>query len=352
MHNLAYKDVEPEHDHFHLVNQEEKNESEYLGNYPGIVGESDGILKVFNIVEKVADSDSIILINGATGTGKGLIAKAIHNQSYRKDKPFITINCGAIPENLLESELFGHERGAFTGATSAKPGKFELADHGTIFLDEIGDMSPDLQVKLLRVLEENEFERIGGIKTICVDTRVIAATHQDLENKVASGEFREDLYYRLCVIPIMLPPLKERRTDIPLLISYFINQIKSSKQLSVKGISDEAMDMLTAYSWPGNIRELKNYVERLVVLNNGHTISSFELDPKFHSAELSPQNVSVELSSDGICFNTAVKNYERALILQSLEKSRWIKKNAAKLLHLKRTTLVEKIKRHNIEPIP
>ena len=297
----------------------------------------------------MADTGSIILINGETGTGKGLVAKEIHYQSNRHKKPFITINCGAIPENLLESELFGHERGAFTGATAAKPGKFELADGGTIFLDEIGDMSPDLQVKLLRILEDHEFERVGGCKTIHVDARVIAATHRNLKEKVKKGEFREDLYYRLCVIPIMLPALKSRRSDIPLLIEYFMDQLKSKRQQDVEGISEEAMNTLMAYTWPGNVRELKNYVERMVVLNSGQFIANVDLDDTLTSEDENAHAIPMELSDEGICFNTAVREYEKALILQSLEKSRWIKNKAAKLLGLKRTTLVEKIKRHHIE---
>jgi len=349
MHNLAYTHTEPEHECIRLINKASKGEPKTRSDYFGIIGESDEIRKIFSIIEKVAGSDSIILINGETGTGKGLVTKAIHHQSHRSKKPFVTINCGAIPENLLESELFGHERGAFTGATAAKPGKFELADGGTIFLDEIGDMSADLQVKLLRVLEENEFERVGGCKTIRVDTRVIAATHQNLKEKVEKGEFREDLYYRLCVIPIMLPPLKKRRSDIPLLISYFISQLESQKKQSIKGISEEAISVMMAYAWPGNVRELKNYVERMVVLNNGQFISAVDLDEAFHLDVDVTHKIPVQLSDDGICFNTAVKEYEKALILQSLEKSRWIKNKAAKLLHLKRTTLVEKIKRHQIE---
>jgi len=349
MHNLAYAFPESEHDRFRLINKEKKDEPKSRSNHSDIIGKSDEILEIFSIIEKVADSDSIILINGETGTGKGLIAKAIHRQSHRNKKSFITINCGAIPENLLESELFGHERGSFTGATAAKPGKFELADGGTIFLDEIGDMSHDLQVKLLRVLEDNEFERVGGCKTIRVDARVIAATHQNLKDKVEKGEFREDLYYRLCVIPVILPSLKKRRSDIPLLISHFISQLELKKRQSIKGISEKVMNTMMAYSWPGNVRELKNYVERMVVLNNGQFISTVDLDETLHLDDHLPHNIPVELSDEGICFNTAVKEYEKALIIQSLEKSRWIKNKAAKLLHLKRTTLVEKIKRHQIE---
>lgn len=351
MSNLACTSDERPTDGLRLIKTDEKTASNLRTNYSHIIGESKEILKIFNIIEKVAGTDSIILINGETGTGKGLVAKEIHFQSDRHNKPFITINCGAIPENLLESELFGHERGAFTGATAAKPGKFELADGGTIFLDEIGDMSPDLQVKLLRILEENEFERVGGCKTLRVDARVIAATHRNLKEKVKRGEFREDLYYRLCVIPITLPALKSRRSDIPLLIAHFLDQLNSKRQQNVDGISEEAMDMLMSYPWPGNVRELKNYVERMVVLNNGQFVSSVDMGDtlEIETDDDNAHAIPVELSDEGICFNTAVREYEKALILQSLEKSRWIKNKAAKLLGLKRTTLVEKIKRHQIE---
>ncbi|MDX1708741.1 MAG: sigma-54 dependent transcriptional regulator, partial [Desulfobacterales bacterium] len=231
-----------------------------------IIGRSERMRAVFDLVDKVADSDSTILITGETGTGKGLVAKAIHQRSNRKNKPFISINCGAIPENLLESELFGHVRGAFTGATVSKSGKFELAHGGTIFLDEIGDMSPDLQVKVLKVLEEGEFEQVGGAKTLKVDVRVIAATHRDLPEAVKNGDFREDLFYRLYVIPIGLPALRYRRADIPYLTSYFIQMYNNKNNRHINGISEKALEVMVHYGWPGNVRELRNVVERLVVL--------------------------------------------------------------------------------------
>ncbi|MGD9087403.1 MAG: sigma-54 dependent transcriptional regulator, partial [Desulfobacterales bacterium] len=230
-----------------------------------IIGRSERMKAVFDLVERVADTDSTILITGETGTGKGLVAKAIHQNSRRKNKPFISINCGAIPENLLESELFGHVRGAFTGATVSKSGKFELAHGGTIFLDEIGDMSPDLQVKVLKVLEEGEFEQVGGAKTIKVDVRVIAATHRDLPEEVKKGQFREDLFYRLYVIPIGLPALRERKSDIPYLASYFIQMYNNKNNRCIDGISDKALEVMLNYKWPGNVRELRNVIERLVV---------------------------------------------------------------------------------------
>ncbi len=315
-----------------------------------IIGQSRKMREVFDLVDKVADCDSTILLNGETGTGKGLVAKAIHQKSKRKDKPFISINCGAIPENLLESELFGHVRGAFTGATSSKQGKFELADGGTILLDEIGDMSSDLQVKVLKVLEEGEFEQVGGSKTIKVDVRIIAATHRDLCEEVQKGNFREDLYYRLYVIPLVLPSLQDRRSDIPYLVSYFVQQSNQKNDRQVSAFADEAMAMMMSYSWPGNVRELKNMVERMVVLKGDGQITVGDLPVELKSAHPCEPTATIEISDEGICLNSAVTEFEKALILQSLEKTKWVKNKAAKLLHLNRTTLVEKIKRHQLQP--
>jgi len=314
----------------------------------GIVGESSEIKAVFRLVEKVADSGSTIMINGETGTGKGLVARAIHNLSSRGDKPFVTINCGAIPENLLESELFGHIKGAFTGAATSKTGKFEAAKGGTIFLDEIGDMSPDLQVKLLRVLEEGEFEPVGGCRTHRTDVRVIAATHRDLEKAVEAGKFRQDLFFRLYVIPIKLPALKARREDVPLLIHHFINMICKEKDMQPPEFEDDALAALMDFSWPGNVRELKNIVERLVVLNGGGSVTCADLPKRFQGCSPEIHSSGIKISSKGICLNSAVTEFEKALIIQSLEKSNGIKNRAAKLLQLNRTTLVEKIKRHKI----
>jgi len=321
--------------------------SEY--QYEGIIGRSKEMKKIFQVIEKVADSDSTIIIHGESGSGKGLVAKAIHKKSYRRKKPFIPINCGAIPENLLESELFGHVRGAFTGATSPKPGKFELADGGTVFLDEIGDMSADLQVKILRVLEDREFEQVGGCKSIQVDVRIVAATHRNLEEAVEKGNFREDLYYRLNVIPVTLPPLRERKADVSLLISHFLNQFNSKNHKEITRISEDAMMMMMNYAWPGNVRELKNIVERVVVLKEVGEISSLDLPEKVRGTVNFDPSPNVQISEDGICLNTAVTEFEKALILQSLERTKWVKNKAAKLLHLNRTTLVEKIKRHHLQ---
>ena len=316
--------------------------------FKDIIGHGTAMQKIFRIVEKVANSDTTIMLNGETGTGKGLIARAIHKASGRKDQPFVQINCGATPEGLLESEFFGYRRGAFTGATSDKPGKFEIAQGGTIFLDEIGDMSADLQVKVLRVLEEGEFERVGGHETIKTDARFIAATHRDLEEEVQKGNFREDLFFRLYVIPIMLPSLKERKADIPYLVSHFIEQFAGKKNASRTKFSDEAMNILTHYSWPGNVRELKNLIERLVVLHESDEILPEDLPEKMR-AERNGAIQRKDLDGEGISFNTAVSEFEKALIISALDKTNWVKNRAAQLLKIKRTTLVEKIKRYNLE---
>jgi len=317
--------------------------------FKDIVGESESIRQVFDIVERVADSDTTIMITGETGTGKGIIARAIHRRSYRRDGPFVQINCGAISEGLLESELFGHVKGAFTGATADKPGKFELAKGGTIFLDEIGDMSPDLQVKVLRVLEENEFERVGSVQTINTNARIIAATHRDLEEEVQKGNFREDLFYRLYVIPIVLTPLKDRRSDIPLLIAYFLEKISFAKGRETVKISSKVMDLLLSHSWPGNVRELKNLIERLVVLSKSGKIQPVDLPDRIKGIRRPGNRPNIEQYADGVNFNTAVTEYEKALILRALERSNWVKNRAAELLQIKRTTLVEKIKRYKIK---
>ncbi len=324
-------------------------DSTNYNKFKGIIGQSNKMKEVFGLIENVADCDSTIIINGETGTGKGLVAKAIHKYSNRKKKPFVQINCGAIPENLLESELFGHVRGAFTGATSPKQGKFEVANGGTIFLDEIGDMSPDLQVKILRVLEEKEFEQVGGCKTIKVDVRVLAATHRDLEEEVQKGTFREDLFYRLYVIPIVLPSLRERKSDIPLLISHFLDHFNEKNHRTVDGISEEAMSIIMNHSWNGNIRELKNMVEGLVVLKGKGEISPSDLPKKVINKNASVAMPQVEISQDGICLSSAVSEFEKSLIIQCLEQTKWVKKQAAKLLQVNRTTLVEKIKRHQLQ---
>jgi len=319
---------------------------EYKKNhiFDNIIGQSDSMKEIFSIVEKVSNSNTTIIINGETGTGKGLIARAIHESSDRNNNPFIQINCGAISEGLLESELFGHVKGAFTGAIANKPGKFEIAEGGTIFLDEIGDMSTDLQVKVLRVLEENEFEPVGGSKTIKANVRVIAATHRDLEEEVQKGYFREDLFYRLYVIPMVLPPLKEKKSDLPLLVSHFLDLFCRGEKGDSITISNEALEIFMNYSWPGNVRELKNLIERLVVLSESAEITPRDLPKKLKTIK----RPEIGVSAEGVDFNTAVTEYEKTLIINALEKTNWVKNKAADFLQIKRTTLVEKIKRHKI----
>jgi len=344
---LKGQDLLPQN-HIYKESQESKERTDKHSGFNDIIGCSDKIIEVFSIVEKVADCESTIIINGETGTGKGLIAKAIHRNSRRKNKPFISINCGAIPENLLESELFGHTKGAFTGALASRPGKFQQASGGTIFLDEIGDMSHDLQVKVLRVLEEGEFEQVGGIKTIKADVRIISATHRDLDEEVQKGSFREDLFYRLFVIPVTLPPLRERKSDIPLLASCFLKESNLKNKREIEGISNEAKTLMMRYYWPGNIRELKNIVERLVVIKGKGMILAEDLPGRLKTGKIHTTQ-EPDITGKGICLSSAVTEFEKALILQTLEKTEWVKNKAAKLLHLNRTTLVEKIKRHHLQ---
>jgi DNA-binding NtrC family response regulator len=333
----------------HRENRQLRKEVQRRFRFENMVGSSGPMLRVFELVQKVADSDSTILIYGESGTGKELVARAIHYQSLRMDKPLVPINCAAIPSDLLESELFGYERGAFTGAHRPKIGRFEYANGGTLFLDEIGEMSPQLQVKLLRVLQERTFERLGGIKSIEVDARIIAATNQDLEKAIAQGRFREDLFYRLSVIPIHLPALRERKEDIPLLVEHFIRKANEERARQVSGISAGAVERLVQYSWPGNVRELENLVERLVVLKRSGIIDVNDLPEKL-LASPGQWPARFVLPEDGINLSSAVERFERDLILQALQRSRGIKKDAARLLQMKRTTLIQKMKRRRMTP--
>ena len=315
--------------------------------FENFVGDSKAIQDVFELIEKVADTDSTVLITGESGTGKELIAKAIHYNSYRKDNPMVVINCGAIPEELLESELFGHEKGAFTGAHKSRIGRFELANGGTIFLDEIGDMSPNLQVKLLRVLQEQKFERVGSTRTITVDIRVIAATNKDLFTAVKEGKFREDLYYRLNVIPIKVPPLRDRKSDIPLLVEFSVRKFNKEKQKRIKGLTSEAMETILQYDWPGNVRELENMVERVVILANGDEVGLDDV-PETIRVAVQKMEPAEALPKGGIRFDHAVEEYEKKLILQALDETNWVKTKAAKLLKMNRTTLIEKMKKKKL----
>jgi DNA-binding NtrC family response regulator len=318
-------------------------------NYTNLVGTSKAIKKIYDLIEKVADTDGTVLISGASGTGKELIARAIHYTSNRSDKPLVVVSCGAIPEALLESELFGHEKGAFTGAFKRRIGRFEMANGGTIFLDEIGEMSPALQVKLLRVLQEQKFERVGGTKTIHVDLRIIAATNKNLTTAINNETFREDLYYRLNVIPIKVPSLKKRKSDIPLLLDFFLKKFQRGKEKRVTGFLPVAMDAMIAYDWPGNVRELENVIKRLTILCEDQVVSFDDLPEIIQEKSRSVQSSDEVIMEQDLNFHEAVKDYEKKIILEALEKSNWIKSKAAKLLNINRTTLVAKIKKQNID---
>jgi two-component system, NtrC family, response regulator PilR len=316
----------------------------------GLVGRSAGMRDLFHLLEIVAATSSTVLISGETGTGKELAAKAIHHNSARRSQRFVAINCSAIPETLLEAELFGHVRGAFTGAVATRQGRLEQAHKGTFFLDEVGTMSPALQAKLLRVLQEREFERVGDSHSIKVDVRVIAATHSDLTKMVADGQFREDLYYRLNVIPVTLPPLRERRDDIPLLVQHFLQKLSAELGRGPVTMSQEALRVMMAYHWPGNVRQLENVVERALAFSQGRSqLDVQDLTPELRTASPTPERSSeVWFPDDGIDFEGYISGVELSLIKQSLERTQGNKRQAAKLLKLKRTTLIEKLKR--LEP--
>ena len=336
-------------------------ENQYLRNQlknkyalDNIIGTGRSMARIFELINSVAGLNSTVLIQGETGTGKELIAKAIHFNSPRKDQKMVSINCGAIPDSLLESELFGHVKGAFTGAVQNRIGKFEQGNNGTIFLDEIGNMPQSLQVKLLRILQEREFERVGGNDSIKVDVRIIAATSSNLEQMVKEGTFREDLYYRLNVIPLNMPPLRERREDIPLLIQRFISQFCDTYKLEIKTMAPQVMKALMTYEWPGNVRQLENIVERMVALTGSRTaIMPSDLPPEIQNPDDPGSGPAFEIPEEGINFTNIVVDMERELILQGLRKANGNKKLAAKLLNLKRTTLIEKIKRIGlVGPMP
>ena len=319
--------------------------------FENIIGHSPEVKNVLTLVERVSKSDSTILITGESGTGKELIAKAVHLNSTRMQAPFVPINCAAIPSELLESELFGHVKGAFTNAIYNRVGRFELAEGGTIFFDEIGDMTPNLQVKLLRVLQEKMFEPIGSTKTIESNIRVIAATNIHLEKAVKEGRFREDLYYRLNVIPINIPPLKERQGDISVLLHHFMEKFNRGRSKKIFGITPEAMNALTQYNWPGNVRELENLIERVTILKGEGLIEISDLPPSYISSVVQSVSVSpVTIPDTGMDFNSAVDAYENSLIMQALERTGWNRNQAAILLKLNRTTLVEKIKKKGLKP--
>jgi DNA-binding NtrC family response regulator len=317
------------------------------------VGSSPAMQGIYRLIGVVAQKTSTVLIEGETGTGKELIARAIHYNGPRKDQPLVSVNCGAIPSSLLEDELFGHVKGAFTSAHQHRIGRFEQANQGTLFLDEVSSMPLDLQIKLLRVLQEREFQRIGSAATIKVDVRIIAATNTDLRQAVDKGLFREDLYYRLNVIPIRVVPLKQRREDIPLLVAHFVKKYCADQELALKRVSHDAMKYLMGYEWPGNVRQLENSVEMAVTLSGDRDLLDLNDFPVVCGpSEKKLLLESIEIPGDGLHFNTMISDLERRLILQSLQVSGGNKKRAASLLHLKRTTFVEKLRRMGIESPP
>ncbi|MGC8660455.1 MAG: nif-specific transcriptional activator NifA [Desulfomonilaceae bacterium] len=307
-----------------------------------IVGNSKVMRGVYDLISQVSRSEATVLVRGESGTGKELVAHAIHYNSPRAEKPFVKVNCGALPESVVESELFGHERGAFTGAIATRKGRFELAHGGTIFLDEIGDLSPTTQIKLLRVLQEREFERVGGSTTIRVNVRVIAATNRDLENLIVQGVFRNDLYYRLNVFPIHIPPLRERKTDIPLLADYFIEKYSRANEKRVLRISTPAIDMLMSYHWPGNVRELENCIERAVLLSSDKVIHSHNLPPTLQTAEASGTIHSGSLDA-------TLDTVERDLIVDALKAARGNRAKAARALGLTERVMGLRVMKHGID---
>jgi DNA-binding NtrC family response regulator len=333
-----------------------KSENAYLRSqlearyrFEGIIGRSEPMRELFQLLETVAATSSTVLITGETGTGKELAARALHHNSPRRNNRFVALNCSAIPETLLEAELFGHVRGAFTGAVGNRQGRLEQAHKGTLFLDEIGTMSPALQAKLLRVLQEREFERVGDSHTVKIDVRVIAATHSDLAKMVAEGTFREDLFYRLNVIPVQLPPLRDRREDIPLLVQHFLDRLSAESGRGPVTVSQEAMRRLMAYAWPGNVRQLENAVERALAFSKGRAqLDVADLAPELQNSPAANDSSQVWFPEEGIDFDRYVEAVELSLIRRSLERTQGNKRQAAKLLNLKRTTLIEKLKR--LEP--
>ncbi len=322
----------------------------------GIIGDSPAMRRVFALIHKVADTDTTVLIQGESGTGKELIAQALHREGGRRDGPFIPVNCGAIPGELLESELFGHEKGAFTHAVNTRIGRFELADGGTVFLDEISEMSPMLQVKILRVLQEKQFERVGGTRTIRSDFRIVAATNRDLEEEVAAGRFREDLFYRLNVIPIKAPPLRERGDDIFLLAEHFIRRFERKRKKTIKGFTPAARQLLAAYHWPGNVRELENVIERMVILAAGEWLDVDDMPEKMRDPDRPAAGGgagAAPVMVEGVfSLNEEVAAFEKRLLVQALNQCDWVKNRAARLLGINRTTLVEKLKRYGLEKPP
>ncbi len=311
-----------------------------------IIGRDYKMTRMFDLIESVADTRTTVLILGENGTGKTITARAVHQLSSRRDKPFVEVACGALPDTLLESELFGHVAGSFTGATQDKPGKFLQASGGTIFLDEVGTASPSLQVKLLRVIQDREFEPVGGNKTHRVDVRLILATNEDLEAKVKRGEFRQDLYYRINVITITQPPLRERIGDIPLLVEHYVGEVNEQTGKRVRGFDEESLQVLQRYSWPGNVRELLNVIERAVVLAKDDVITIHDLPESLRRGDVDGATLTNRLSGGNL--KSALAHPERQIILEALESHGWNRQETARLLGINRTTLYKKMKKYDI----
>ncbi len=345
--------------YLHQQRHKDGDSKRSLELFRNLVGSSTGVRNIRKMIDQVADSDSNVLILGESGTGKEVVARNIHFHSNRRQGPFVPINCGAIPPDLLESELFGHEKGAFTGAISARRGRFELADGGTLFLDEIGDMPLMMQVKLLRVLQERTFERVGGTRSIATDVRILAATHNDLEAGISAGSFREDLYYRLNVFPMEMPPLRKRVEDLPLLINDLISRMEHEKRGSIR-LSPEAVRTLCGYAWPGNVRELANLIERLIILFPYGVVESADLPDKYRVGQVLPDSeqksdlsnfvVSTRtLPNEGMDLKEHLSSLECMLIRQALQEADWVVAHAAKRLKMGRTTLVEKMRKFGLQ---
>lgn len=328
-----------------------KREMASQSSFAQLVGQSDAMQKVFDVVRRVADSKSNVLICGESGTGKELVARAIHYNSGRSSLPFVAVNCSAVPETLLESELFGHMKGSFTGAISNKAGLFEIANGGTIFLDEIGDTTPTIQVKLLRVIQEREFRRVGGNQDVKVDVRIVAATNKDLEKAVADGSFREDLYYRLDVIPIRLPPLRMRTGDIPLLVHHFLDRFAKESGKSKPVISAEAMHVLLEHEWRGNVRELENLIERVVAFSTEGTVTEVDVRGWLHrpTTQSQPSPMPLDLTDEGVDLEGLINGIEKDLLLKALERSKWVKKKAARMLRLNTRSFRYRLEKYAIK---
>jgi DNA-binding NtrC family response regulator len=329
-----------------ILTEREYLREELESAFEGIVGKDPKMLEVFRIIKKVAPTNSSVLITGESGTGKELVAKAIHLLSPRRNGPFVKVNCAALPETLLETELFGHEKGAFTGALKARKGRFEIADGGTIFLDEIGDFSPNVQVKLLRVLQEKEFERVGGEKTIKTDVRVIAATNKDIKKALEEGTFREDLYWRLNVVSIHIPPLRERKGDIPDLVAHFLTKLKKEGYREIRRVEPEAMRLMLEYDWPGNVRELENAIERAVVLAEDDVLRAENLPIRLQEEKKPLEEV---ILTPGKTLPQLLEEIERKIVEKALEQAGWVQKRAAEILGIGRTTLQYKMTKYGLK---